>query len=498
MNEGVVLVLFGGFAVLLAAGAPIYLALGLSALACIFLFDLVPLLVLPSQIQGAFASFTLLAIPFFILAGNLLASSELTVRLIELARSIVGRLRGGLAIVAVITGVFFAGISGSGPADTAALSSTLLKPLERDGYDKGFAAALLAAVGAIGVIMPPSIALIIYGVVANASVGRLFMAGVLPALVVAAFISVVAVVLARRNGWGAGEGPAVPAAAPAGTPLAVGATATVQGQGQGLGMGQGAASQRVQPSSVPAGSHTGADASEVLARADAQAAAQGRVRQIARAFRRAFWGLMAPLIILGGIYSGVFTPTEAAGVVVLYAFFVGFVVYRDLKPRSVMPILAESVRTTGVVMIIIASASLFAFVLNTEGIASQAGESLASFASGKFTTLLVINIVLLLAGTFLDAISIFYIFVPILLPAAVAVGIDPVHFGIIATVNLAIGMVTPPVGVNLYVAAAIGDIPVARVVRAVGLIIAAELVALAAISAFPQLSLWLPDALGVR
>jgi C4-dicarboxylate transporter DctM subunit len=218
---------------------------------------------------------------------------------------------------------------------------------------------------------------------------------------------------------------------------------------------------------------------------------------LVRTFRRAVWGLLAPLIILGGIYGGIFTPTEAAAVVVIYALFVGFVVYRDMRPSALPPVLAESTRTTGVVMIIIASASLFAFVLNTQGIATAAGEWLSSLAGGTLTTLIVINVILLLAGTFLDAISIFYIFVPILLPVAMAAGMDPVHFGVVATVNLAIGMTTPPVGVNLYVAAAMGRVPVSSVVRAVGPILAAQLVALVIVNAFPQLSLWLPDALGV-
>jgi len=223
----------------------------------------------------------------------------------------------------------------------------------------------------------------------------------------------------------------------------------------------------------------------------------GRAGLIARTFRRAVWGLLAPLIILGGIYGGIFTPTEAAAVVVLYAMLVGIFVYRDMRFKSFMSVLAESTRTTGVVMIIVACASLFAFLLNTQGIARAAASGLANAIPNAILTLLLINVILLIAGCFLDAISIFYILTPILLPTALAFGVDPIHFGIIMCVNLAVGQITPPVGVNLYVAAAVGKIPVARVIGSVGPILIAEIIALGIITFVPGLSLWLPDALGV-
>jgi C4-dicarboxylate transporter DctM subunit len=452
------------------------LALGLSALVTIALFELVPLVAIPSLIQASFSSFTLLAVPFFILAGNLLASSELTERLIDLARAIVGRVRGGLAVVSTITGVFFAGISGSGPADTAALGSTLLPAMRKDGYDRGFSAALIAANGAIGIIVPPSIALIIYGVVANVSIGRLFVAGVLPGVVIAISLAVVSVVQSRRHGWG----PPTPSTdGPGG-----GDSAARGGGARRTEAGVGGSVQVV--TEAPAGARVHA------------ARPRGRVVTIAVALRRAIWGLLAPLIILGGIYGGIFTPTESAAVVVLYALLVGFLVYRDLKPRRLVPVLAESARTTGVVMIIIASASIFAFLLNTQGIAVSAADRLAGAIPGLVGTLLLVNLIVLLAGCFLDAISIFYILTPIVLPVVLALGVDPVHFGIIMCVNLAIGQITPPVGVNLYVAAAVGDIPVTRVIRSVGPILGAELVALGMITYLPAISLWLPNALGIR
>ncbi|MGI8626096.1 MAG: TRAP transporter large permease [Geodermatophilaceae bacterium] len=495
MDPLVTLVLFASFVILLAVGAPIYLSLGLSALIVIAVFDLVPLAAVPSQIQGSLSSFTLLAVPFFIFAGNLLAGSELTARLIDLSRAVVGRVRGGLAIVTTITGVFFAGISGSGPADTAALGATLLPALDRDRYDKGFSAALVAASGAIGIIVPPSIALIIYGVVANASIGRLFLAGVLPGVLVAVSLAVVSVIQSRRKGYGPLEpahetlASADPIGSKALAPPHAGSAHPEAGQERRTEAGKVTGTEDRVAVHVETG--------PVDERTLAAPPRPGRARLIAHTFRRAVWGLLAPLIILGGIYGGIFTPTEAAAVVVLYALFVGVFVYRDMRIKSFISVLAESTRTTGVVMIIVACASLFAFLLNTQGIARAAATGLADAIPNAVLTLLLINVILLVAGAFLDAISVFYILTPILLPTAVAFGVDPIHFGIIMCVNLAIGQITPPVGVNLYVAAAVGRIPVARVIGSLGPILLAELVALGIITFVPGLSLWLPDVLGV-
>lgn len=451
MDMAVVVVLFGGFLLLLLVGVPIYLALGLSALVTILALDLVPLQVLPGQVFSAFNSFTLLAIPLFILAGNLLARSAISERLIALARALVGRIRGGLAVVAVLVGVFFAGISGSGPADVGAQGGVLIPPMVRDRYDRAFASALVAANGAIGIIVPPSIGLIIYGVVANVSIGRLFIAGIVPGVLMGVSLALVSIVLARKHHWGPEAG-----ARPPGT---VGAAA-------------------MPPSAeLPRG--------------------MDRVRDILRALRRAVWGLLAPLIILGGIYGGVFTPTEAAAVVVVYALFVGMVVYRDIRPAHLPPILVDSARTTGVVMIIIGSAAIFGFVLNSQGIAAGVAGALTEATPNLVIGLLVINLIFLAAGTLLDAISIYYILTPILLPVAVTLGVDPVHFGVIATVNLAIGQVTPPVGVNLFVACGVGGVTLGEISRAVIPLIAAQIVALLAITFVPGLTLWLPDLLGV-
>jgi C4-dicarboxylate transporter DctM subunit len=445
-------VLFGTFLLLLLAGVPIYLSLGASALVAIVLLDLVPLQALPSQLFSSFNSFTLLAIPFFILAGDLLAKSAIADRLLDLARALVGAVRGGLAVVAVIVGIFFAGISGSGPADVGAQGSVLIPAMVRDRYPRAFASALIAANGAIGIIVPPSIGLIIYGVVANVSIGRLFIAGIVPGIVIGVSLAAVSMVLAARNDWG-----------PSRRELQQGDDALL-----------GAGTVTVRPVAV-----RGKD----------------RVVLVGQSLRLAIWGLLAPIIILGGIYGGVFTPTEAAAVVAVYALFVGMVVYRDIKLRDLPAVFVASARTSGVVMIIIGSAAIFAFILNTQGIAAGVARTLTQFAPNAVVGLLMINLIILLAGTMLDAISIYYIFTPILLPVAMTFGVDPLHFGIIATVNLAIGQITPPVGVNLFVACAVGRVSVAQISRAVLPLVAIQIIALLIITFVPELSLWLPNLL---
>ncbi len=425
MDPLVPLLLFGSFFVLLFLDFPIAAALGISSVLTIFAFDLAPLQLVPQQLLSATDSWTLLAVPFFILAGNLLAKTAISERLVHLARVIVGRLPAGLAMVAVVVSIFFAGISGSGPADTAALGTILIPAMEKAGYDKRSAAALMAAGGGIGIIIPPSIALLIYGVVANAPVTRLFIAGILPGLVVG--LSLFAV-----SFWLFGRDPRI------------------------------------------------------------RAEERGDLRRVARAARDAWWGLLAPVIILGGIYGGIFTATEAATVAVVYGVVVGFLIHRDLGLRDLPAILIDTGVTTGVVMLLVCTASLFAWVLNTSGVAAAAAAGLMHLASGRVGGLLLINGILLVAGCFMDAISIFYVLLPILLPVVKALGIDLVHFGVVMTVNMAIGQITPPVGVNLFVACGIARISMKEISRAVVPMVVAQTAALLVVTFWPDLSLWLP------
>jgi len=424
MESAAPILLFGSFAVLLLLNFPIAAALGISSTLVIAAFGLAPLELLPQQLGSATDSWTLLAVPFFILAGNLFAKTAISERLIRLARVVVGQFPAGLAMVAVTVSIFFAGISGSGPADTAALGAILIPGMAAAGYDRRSAAALMAAGGGIGIIIPPSIALVIYGVVANASVSKLFIAGILPGILVGASLFAVSFLLFGRD-------------------------------------------------------------------PDIRPEPRGSFREIGAALKDAAWGLFAPLIILGGIYGGVFTATEAATVAVVYGAIVGFFIHRDLKLSDLPGILADTGVTTGVVMLLVCTASVFAWVLNTSGIAAAAAAGLLDLASGRVAGLLLLNAILLAAGCFMDAISIFYILLPILLPVVKALGIDPVHFGIVMTVNLAIGQITPPVGVNLFVACGIARISMKEISRAVLPMVAAQTAALLVISFWPDLSLFL-------
>lgn len=424
MDPRVPLLLFGSFGVLLFLNFPIAVALGISSVLSIVAFDLAPLQLVPQQLFSATDSWTLLAVPFFILAGNLLSKTAISERLIRLATVVVGQFPAGMALVAVIVSIFFAGISGSGPADTAALGAILIPGMVKAGYDRRSAAALMAAGGGIGIIIPPSIALLIYGVVANASVSKLFIAGILPGVLVGLSLFVVSYFLFGRD-------------------------------------------PGIRPEK------------------------RGSLREIGSALKDAFWGLMAPLIILGGIYGGVFTATEAATVAVVYGAIVGFFIHRDLSLSDLPEILVDTGVTTGVVMLLVCTASVFAWVLNTSGTAAAAASGLMHLASGKAVGLLLINGILILAGCFMDAISIFYVLLPILLPVVKALGVDLVHFGVIMTVNMAVGQITPPVGVNLFVACGIARIPMKEISRAVIPMVVAQSAALLVITFWPGLSLFL-------
>lgn len=427
MTESVFL--FGSFFVLLLLNMPIALSLGLSAAATMLMFDL-PIQSLPSTLHSSTTKFTLLAIPFFFLAGLIMERAGISKRLIQLAQTMTGHLTGGLAIVSVISACFFAAISGSGPATMAAVGSILIPAMTKAGYRKGMAAGLLATAGGIGIIIPPSIAYIIYAVIAEVSIGKLFMAGIIPGLLMGAILGLAGYIIAKKE--------KIPTAAKATFP------------------------------------------------------------ELMKSLKEASWGLLAPVIILGGIYSGIFTATESAVVAVFYALFVGIFIYREIKWSEVPNLLLDSAKTTAMIMLIVASASVFAWLITVEGIAEDLASSMLDVVGNKYVMLLVINLLLLLAGMFVDAISAYYIFLPIFLPILAAMQIDPVHFGVVMTMNLAIGLVTPPVGLDLYVACGLAKISLKEISFGVIPFIVASLIALLIVTFIPELSLWLPNVLGMK
>ena len=418
------LILFGVFFLLLFMNMPIAFALGISSLAVI-LYEGLPLMPIASNLYAATSKFVLLAIPFFILGGNVMDKSGISGQLIDFARTLVGHRRSGMALVTVIVACFFAAISGSGPATVAALGMILIPAMTNVGYRKNDSAALVSTAGAIGIIIPPSITFVIYGSVTGESVGELFASGIVPGILMG-------VLLIFAMMW------------------------TNRGREITL---------------LPK--------------------ASGRERW--RAFVRAIPGLLMPVIILGGIYGGFFTPTEAAAVASIYGIVIGFAT-KKLKLKDIWPLLVDSVSQTAVVMLIVGTASLFSYALTLTGIAADASAWLLNFAGGsKFVFLLFVNIILLIAGCFIDANSAMYIIVPILLPVARALGIDLVHLGCVMVFNLAVGLVTPPVGVNLYVGCGIAGIKLKEICKGVMPLIVASIIALLLVTYIEPISMILPN-----
>lgn len=420
--------LFFAFLVLLFLGVPIAVALGSVAVFMIWHFNLgIP--VVSSNFYAGIAKYPLLAIPFFILAGMILERCGVSQRLVNLAGLLVGSVPGGLAIVAVLVCVFFGGVSGSGPADAAAMGAVLIPAMARKNYDRDFSAALIAAGGSTAIVVPPSIAFILYGVITTTSVPALFAAGVFPGALAGLSLILPAYWISKHRGY-VGE-------------------------------------------------------------------KRGSFKEIAKAFKEAFWGLAAPLVILGGIYGGVFTATEAAVIAVFYGIFLGFVVYRTLNLKSFYQILVDSAVSSAVVLLIVALAGLYSWAGSTLGVMEKIAQSLLSLSHNPAVVLILVNLLLLIAGMLLDAISIYYVFLPILLPVMAHFGWDPLWFGVVMTLNLAIGQFTPPVAVNLYVTTNLAGISLEKASLATIPFIAAMALALLAVVLFPSLSLWLPKLWGL-
>jgi C4-dicarboxylate transporter DctM subunit len=416
--------LFISLALFVLINIPIAIAIALASMVAITVQGSIPLIVVAQKMFTAVDSFPFMAVPFFILAGLLMEHGGISRRLIDFAGAIVGKTYGGLALVTVISSMFFGAISGSAAATAAAIGSIMIPAMAERGYDKNYAAAVQASAGTLGVMIPPSIPLVVYGVLTGESVGALFLAGVLPGVIVGISLMLVAWYMAKEKGYSGTEG-------------------------TGLG-------------------------------------------RIAVSFREAFFALLMPVIILGGIYSGYFTPTEASVIAVVYAVFVGFFVYKELKTEDLSRILAKAVSSTAVVMFIIATASVFGWILASERVPQLVAESMLSLSDNPVIILILINLVLLLLGTFMETTAAIIITAPVFLPVAEQIGIDPLHFGIIMVINLAVGMVTPPLGVCLFVGCGIAGITLEDITRALLPFLIIMVIDLAVITYIPAVSMMLP------
>jgi C4-dicarboxylate transporter DctM subunit len=417
------------FLVLLVLGVPIGISLGVAGVVTIYQFDL-GIEMLGVNFASGIASFPLLAIPFFVLAGVILDRAGLAATIARFFELLVGKSTGGLAMVAVMTCIFWGALSGSGPATTAAVGMILLAPMIRHGYDKSFAGATIANASDLSIIIPPSIAFIIYGNITSVSVSALFMAGVVPGLLTGAGTVLVAYLISRRRGYCGTE-------------------------------------------------------------------SRGSAGELWQALKKAIWALLAPVVILGGIYSGFFTPTEAAVVAVFYSLFVAVFIYHSIHWRDMIDMLVSAAVTSSVIMFIVVFAGIFTWTASVIGVIDRTAELIVSMSPNAVVMILLVDLLLLALGMVLDAISISYLLMPILIPVLKAFGIDPVWFGVIFIAALAIGQATPPVGVNLFTAANLIQSDIDVVAKEAIPYVVMDVIVLVILSLLPILSLYLPIKAGL-
>jgi len=422
-------IIFGILLVLMLTGMPISISLGLTVLSFLFTMTEVPLESVALKLFTGIEKFEIMAIPFFILAGNFLTHGGVAKRMINFATSMVGHWYGGLGLAGVVACALFAAVSGSSPATVVAIGSILLPAMVRAGFPNKFGAGIITTAGALGILIPPSIVMVMYSVATNTSVGALFMAGVVPGLALAATLGGVTWYRARKFDY-----PRQPKAS---------------------------------------------------------------IAERVKAFRESVWGLLLIVVVMGGIYTGIFTPTEAAAMSAMYAFIVAVFVYKDMPLKDVPKVLLNSANMSAMLLYIITNAVLFSFIMTNENIPQALADWMLGHGLGVIAFLLAVNVLLLLAGNFMEPSSIVLIFAPILFPVAMKLGIDPVHFGIIMVVNMEVGMCHPPVGLNLYVASGITKMGITELTVAVWPWLLSMLVFLGLVTYWPGLSLWFPRMLGV-
>jgi C4-dicarboxylate transporter DctM subunit len=421
------IVIFALLIALMLTGMPISISLGLTVLTFLFTMTEVPLESVALKLFTGIEKFEIMAIPFFILAGTFLTHGGVAKRMIRFATSLVGHLHGGLALGGVVACALFAAVSGSSPATVVAIGSIILPAMVKQGYPKKFGTGVIATSGALGILIPPSIVMVIYAVSTNSSIGRLFIAGIVPGILLALVLLFCTWLVAKKNNY-----PRMPRAAG---------------------------------------------------------------KEVWQAFRESVWGLLLIVVVIGGIYSGIFTPTEAAAMSAVYAFFVSVFIYKDLSLKQVPKVLLDSANLSAMILYIITNAVLFSFLLTSEQIPQALAAWINEMGLQPWMFLVVVNILLLIAGNFMEPSSILLITAPILFPVAMKLGIDPIHLGIIMTVNMEIGMITPPVGLNLYVASGISGMGLTETTKAAAPWILVMIGFLLLITYVPIISLWLPNLL---
>lgn len=415
------------FLFILGTGASIGVGLAVSSAIVLYAIMDMPLIVVVQRMFTSIDSFSFMAVPFFMLAGAFMSAGGVTKRIVDFSMSLVGSLAGGLALVVAVAGMFFAALSGSSAATTAAIGAAMIDEMEKRGYPRSFAAAVVASGGTVGIVIPPSITMVVYGSIANTSIGDLFLGGFAPGVLMGATMCFVSWVISKKNGY-KGEG------------------------------------------------------SFSLVKA-------------AKSFKDCFWALMMPVIILGGIYGGIFTPTEAAAVAAVYGALIGMFVYKELTFKDLPKTLLSAAYSTTMIMFVVGASNVFGWILTSAQVPHMLAQSFTNITTNPIVFLMLVNVLLLFIGTLINASAAVVILTPILLPVALAMGIDPMFFGVLMVVNLAIGCITPPVGLDLFIVSSITGVSIDKVTAKVMPYLIALLINLALLTYFPSIITFLPELL---